>query len=524
MNRGFVLAACAMALAMGHSPSAHAQDLHEARYALIIGANQGAPNDVPLRYAARDAVRMGQTLQAVAGFLPENVVVLEQPSAARVRDSLRRLNHRIRLEVQAPRRSLVLVFFSGHGDKEALHLGRERLPWDELRESTVSSPADVRMLFVDACRSGVTTRVKGIKPITPFAMPAEEEGFPEGFVIFSSAAEGEDAQESDTLEASFFTHHLISALQGAADTNGDGRVALSEAYAYTSERTVASTAGVGAGVQHPTYSYGLKGRADLALAAPIDRAQASHLLLDRTGRFVVFTKGKEGTVVAEAHVTKPPRHLWLAAGPYFVQIREAREIREGPVQAAAGATVVVTGQGFARIRHAQLLRKGSEVSRVYGMGVHGGWGRPLLDYEWGPHARAFFSLDLRSVTMDLVGSYTQGQAVEPAGGDTTLGETGLRIGARKVFDFGPVALSGGLRAGVGWVKQSFAADNEQARQRWVPVAGMVLRADVMATQHCFVSIEGELLVSSTPTIDSANTRGSHVDVRPLPGAGLGCHW
>ncbi|MDX2022805.1 MAG: caspase family protein [Deltaproteobacteria bacterium] len=506
------------------APMAQAEALPEVRYALIIGANLGASNEVPLRYAVRDAVRVGQALKSVGGFLSENVIVLEQPTADRVRDALRRLNHRIRLEVSAARRSVVLVFFSGHGDHLSLHLGNGRLSWDELREGTVSSSANVRLLFVDACRSGVATRVKGIKPIAPFAMPPDQEGMPEGFVIFSSAAEGEDAQESDALQASFFTHHLISALHGAADVNGDGRIGLSEAYTYTSERTVASTAGSGAGIQHPTYNYELKGRADLTLAAPIDTENASHLRLQRPGRFVIFLGGKDGAVVAEASVTSQPKNLWVEPGRYFVQIREADEIREGHVEAKAGVTVNLTGQGFTRVRNAQLLRKGSGPSRVYGLGLYGGWTRPLLDYGWGPGVKATFSIDLRTVTFDVLGGYNQGTAAEPTGAQTTLRESALRMGARKVFDFGRVSASAGLRLGLGWVHQEFHAAGEQSRARWVPMAAMVARADVMLAESCFASIESELLVSSTATVDSTNETGAHIDVRPMPGAGFGCHW
>ena len=49
---------------------------------------------------------------------------------------------------------------------------------------------------------------------------------------------GEDAQESDDIKGSFFTHHLVSALRGAADEDMDGRVVLEEAYRYTYNETL----------------------------------------------------------------------------------------------------------------------------------------------------------------------------------------------------------------------------------------------------------------------------------------------
>ena len=50
--------------------------------------------------------------------------------------------------------------------------------------------------------------------------------------MITSSAAREAALESAEIEASFFSHHLISGLRGAADTSGDGLVTLAEAYQY----------------------------------------------------------------------------------------------------------------------------------------------------------------------------------------------------------------------------------------------------------------------------------------------------
>lgn len=49
------------------------------------------------------------------------------------------------------------------------------------------------------------------------------------------------AHESDRLRSSFFSHHLITGLRGAADADGDERVALSEAYDYAYRQTLRSS-------------------------------------------------------------------------------------------------------------------------------------------------------------------------------------------------------------------------------------------------------------------------------------------
>ena len=84
-------------------------------------------------------------------------------------------------------------------------------------------------------------------------------------MILTSSASDEDSQESDLIGGSYFSHHLASGLLGGADSSGDGRVTLFEAYAYAYDRTVADTAESAAGAQHPTFSYDLAGNGDLVL-------------------------------------------------------------------------------------------------------------------------------------------------------------------------------------------------------------------------------------------------------------------
>ena len=57
----------------------------------------------------------------------------------------------------------------------------------------------------------------------------------------AATAASEDAQESDELRGSFFTHYLVSGLLGAADEDGDGAVTLAEAYDHAYAATLRAT-------------------------------------------------------------------------------------------------------------------------------------------------------------------------------------------------------------------------------------------------------------------------------------------
>jgi len=63
----------------------------------------------------------------------------------------------------------------------------------------------------------------------------------EGLALLTASSANEDAQESDELKGSFFSHALISGLLGAADSNGDGDVVLEEAYHHAYESTLRAT-------------------------------------------------------------------------------------------------------------------------------------------------------------------------------------------------------------------------------------------------------------------------------------------
>ena len=116
----------------------------------------------------------------------------------------------------------------------------------------------------------------------------------------TSSAAGEDAQESDALGASIFTHHLVSALLGAANRDRDGRVTVAEAFAYAADRTLAATVLTLPGPQHPTYRLEIGGRDDLTLTEPGASARGTRdAAFADAGTYLVQNGAGERAVVAE---------------------------------------------------------------------------------------------------------------------------------------------------------------------------------------------------------------------------------
>src|SRR6185295_1142875 len=99
------------------------------------------------------------------------------------------------------------------------------------------------------------------------------------------------------IQGSFFSHHLISGLRGAADSSGDGRVTLDEAYQYAFRHTVATTGNTLYGPQHPAYSFQLTGQGDVVLTELGARSAA--LLLPIGYERILLEDVQHNEVVAE---------------------------------------------------------------------------------------------------------------------------------------------------------------------------------------------------------------------------------
>ena len=99
---------------------------------------------------------------STGGVSSRRTVMLLGEDASTVRRALQEVNAAIRAQAGAGHSTALVVFYSGHADATALHLGGTELPLEELKTLVEGSPAGVRLLVLDACRSGAVTRVKGV--------------------------------------------------------------------------------------------------------------------------------------------------------------------------------------------------------------------------------------------------------------------------------------------------------------------------------------------------------------------------
>jgi hypothetical protein len=458
-----------------------------ARYAIVVGDNVGDPGEVALAYAQTDAAQVADVLRSVGDFHAEDVALLTAVTADEVRRAVITLNARLRQAGGPSGGAMLLVFYSGHADAEALHLVGTRLGLSELRDLVTGSSAETRVLIVDSCRSGALTRVKGGRPVPSFDVHVEAPPAAQGLAILTSSAAGEDAQESDQLQASIFTHHLLSALLGAADRDRNGLVTVDEAFGYASERTLASTVSTWPGPQHPTYRLELGGRGDLVLADP--GRQSRHrgaLAFAAAGSYLVQRSGGEGRVVAELTSDRPEGQLALEEGPYFVTERHRDHLRQGEFVVGAGKVTVVEPAKMKRIDYAAVVRKGG-AERVHVLSLFAGAGvrGEILDLGTAFLTDLGARLDLPSVTFELRlglgGSRHQNERLQ-----ITTYETALSLAGLHMFDFARLSVGVGLEVGVSWLAQRFAGAAALPRDLLAPMFGPVAQLEVPLTARTWL--------------------------------------
>jgi hypothetical protein len=316
------------------------------RFALIVGNDNGGGDTRPLLYAGEDARRIHDVLTHYGFVSADNAVLLINGRADELQRALAQLQGRALQAKQRGDHTALVVYYSGHAKDGALRLGETRIGLDDLKARLRAAGTDVVVGIFDSCRSGVVTRTKGARLAPAFDVQANAAEEARGTVFLTSSSADEDAQESDDIRGSYFSHHLENGLRGVADQSNDGRVTLSEAYAYAYARTVADTAESAAGAQHPTFSYDLKGNGDLVLTEPGGRSEG--LLVPAAapaGTYYIV----RGDVIA-AEVVKPNgemRRIALRPARYVVKRRLSDRLRIGQIDIARG-TLAVLDEGRLR--------------------------------------------------------------------------------------------------------------------------------------------------------------------------------
>lgn len=371
---GPLLAATLAAAAQDAAPSD--QDV---RVAVVVGNNRGIDSEQPLSHAEDDARRVHALLRDLGGVDPRRAHLVLGGTGVDVLRALSEAIGRLR-ELSATSRTTIVFYASAHADEEALHLGGERLPIARLRAELAEAPAQLRLVIVDACRLPGEVRRKGGRPGPEVPVVLDRSVEVRGDVLLAAAGPGELAQEWAHLRGSLFTHHLLAGLRGAADYDANGKVTLTEVYAYAYRATLAKAAEAGLAPQRPSFDFSLAGFGDWVFTRTAEASAQLVLAGDVAGR--VWITDRRSDIVAELEKREGDR-LRLALGPgiYRVVVPAGVRAYAADVNLAYGGTRTVARNDLARVPTDRAVGKGSEAPvlvRPWGLDAAYGLGSGVL--------------------------------------------------------------------------------------------------------------------------------------------------
>jgi hypothetical protein len=339
-----------------------------ARFVVIIGYDGGAPDPhPPLRYADDDAARLFLMMapSSERAFLlstfdaesakryPELTSVAREPTREQLAQVLGEVQWLVRAKKKEGRRTELFFAFAGHGDvndagEGFIVLADGPFTRTDLETQVIEpSPADTNHVVIDACSSYFMVprggNESGAKALTPAMLNAlhgtsslsAEAKARTGILVSTSGAS--EVHESSELEGGVFSFLLRSALAGAADENGDGRIEYVEAAAYISAAS--------AGLDDP------RARLTVHAEPPLQRPHVPLADISRSGatKFLKVDSGaavhvrvidSRGVPYAELHAAQGHAPVVLAlpsSDPFFVVQNGAKEALLVPRAAGAYA-------------------------------------------------------------------------------------------------------------------------------------------------------------------------------------------
>jgi Caspase domain len=357
----FVLRSLALLASPGSARAdASPRASHAYAYAIVVGDNVGGSGQQPLRFAEDDARRMAQVLVELGHYDANDVQTLLRPDVAHLLAAVDDVAVRARAHVEHGDQTQVLFYFSGHARASAVNLGAEELSLATLRDRLRAIPSTITIVVLDACQSGSFSRIKGAQPAADFSYNSVSGLTQKGLAVMASSTAEELSQESDELKASYFTHHLVTALRGAGDVDGDGRVSLDEAYRYAYRRTLASTARTQVGEQHVTLETDLAGQGEVPVTFPAEATAKLDLPASLDARVLVQQR-PSGAVIADVQKAPgEPVRLALVAGNYDAVVAQRTGIVECHVTISDGGVTEIDPRTCTAVAPGPTAPKGDD--------------------------------------------------------------------------------------------------------------------------------------------------------------------
>ncbi len=309
--------------------------------ALIVGVNQGQAFNQPLRYADDDALKYADLLTPATDALRLHVAPdVDTAQRRSIGDALpptrRALLRSVEQLAQVARASgeptELFFIFVGHGNLDEdgagyLSLVDGKFTREDLYRQVLDRPEFDRVhVIIDACYAFFIVAGRGETPPEDEAfnrtlLQGSLRSYPHVGVLLSTSG-AQQAFEWSRVGGGVFSHALRSALSGAADIDGDGRMSYGEVHAFVQSALQ--------GVREPQMRQKVFIRApqEAPLGALIDleKTRYAHFVrVDQPGR---FTLESQQAVLVDAHRPAGYTVALAGRGPFYATVSgESFEVR-----------------------------------------------------------------------------------------------------------------------------------------------------------------------------------------------------
>ncbi|MDD2365763.1 MAG: caspase family protein [Desulfuromonadaceae bacterium] len=241
--------------------------------AVIIG-NRNYKKTSNVDYATNDAQKMRELALKTMGFLPENIIYVEDATLSDFteifgsqRDSGRsKLHNFIKKDV-----SNVFIYYVGHGapdiqeekpkayfvpvDADPQYIGASGYKVQTLYDNLAKLPAKNITVILDSCFSGNSPTgllFKGISGLVIVDKTAKMTA--KNSLVLTSTSENQVSSWYNEKEHSLFTYFFLKGLQGEADKNGDRKITAEELNEYLTDKVSGLSKRLTGNLQQPVLS------------------------------------------------------------------------------------------------------------------------------------------------------------------------------------------------------------------------------------------------------------------------------
>jgi len=217
-------------------------------YALLIGVNKYKEPFQSLQFCEGDMKYLAETFERI-GFQKDKIVLMagtdnsiNSPTKEHIMEQVEGICGK------AEKDDLLIIAFSGHGvtirgveyicpNDADLNDKRTLIPTDKIFDILTDSPADHKLMIVDACRNELT--IPGKKGLEEYeTSQGEAQNKDEhNFALLASCKPNHVSWESDDLKHGVFTHFLVKGLLGEAKDKEGGNVTILGLAHYAYQKT-----------------------------------------------------------------------------------------------------------------------------------------------------------------------------------------------------------------------------------------------------------------------------------------------